>query len=103
MRLLRVQPSTRPDKKHMATFCLCTGSQSRCKPGEKRVVHFGAQGYEDYTTHGDKERRRRYRARHAGEGEQEPHTPGALSWYLLWGESTSLQANIEAFKKKYGC
>jgi len=27
--------------------------------------------------------------------------PGYLSWYLLWGDSTSLQQNIKDYKKKF--
>ena len=30
-----------------------------------------------------------------------PISAGALSWYLLWGESTNLNENIKKFKKKF--
>ena len=29
-------------------------------------IHFGARGYDDFTTHGDQVRRESYRRRHAG-------------------------------------
>ena len=48
-----IRPSSSPSKKWMVT--LPTG----------RVVHFGAAGYDDYTTHGDVRRRRNYIMRHA--------------------------------------
>lgn len=35
-----------------------------CQDGEERIVHYGAVGYEDYTEHRDKERRKSFRARH---------------------------------------
>jgi hypothetical protein len=102
MRLVKLEKSTRPEKKWMATFCDCEGG-TKCKPSERRVVHFGASGYEDYTMHKDKDRRRLYRIRHAKEKDQKPDTPGALSYHLLWGDSTSLQKNLAAYKKKIAC
>jgi len=102
MRLVSVKRSTRDGKKWMATFCDCKGG-TKCAPTDRRVVHFGATGYQDYTTSHDKERRRLYRIRHAKEKNQKPDTPGALAYHLLWGESTSLQTNIAAFRKKIGC
>jgi len=102
MRLLEVKQSTNSKKKLMATFCKCQG-KSKCEPKDRQTVHFGADGYEDYTIHHDKERRRLYRARHDKEKNQQPNTPGSLSYHLLWGESTSLRENIKAFKKKLRC
>jgi hypothetical protein len=96
MKLLEVKKSTRPGKKWMAIFTKC-GSE------DKRTVHFGASGYEDYTIHKDTDRRRLYRLRHAKEKNQAPDTPGSLSYHLLWGDSTSLQENIKAFRKKLSC
>ena len=103
MKLLTVERSTRPAKKWMATFCDCAGGKTTCKPSSRRVVHFGATGYEDYTMHHDKERRRRYRARHAQSEDAALDTPGALSYHLLWGESTSLETNLSAYKRKMSC
>ena len=36
------------------------------KDGKKRLIHFGASDYEDYTQHRDKDRRKAYLARSAG-------------------------------------
>lgn len=63
---------------------------------------FGAAGYSDYTLHKDAARRARYRTRHARDRLDDPRTPGALSWYLLWGATTSLAANIRAFRRRFG-
>ena len=62
---------------------------------------FGASGYEDYTTHKDKSRRENYRSRHRNDNLNNPKSPGALSWYILWGNSTSMQQNITQFKNKF--
>lgn len=34
------------------------------KTGKIKTIHYGAKGYSDYTIHKDKERRKRFRARH---------------------------------------
>ena len=49
----------------------------------------------------DKKRRDLYRNRHEKDLKGDPMRAGYLSYYILWGESTSLQANIRAFKKKF--
>jgi len=105
MKLLSVKKSEKKNKKYVATFCKCEG-ETKCKMNERKQVHFGAikdngVPYEDYTTHKDKERRERYRNRHSKEEDQEADTPGALSFHILWGDSTSIRENIKSFKKKY--
>ena len=72
---------------------------------EKRVG-FGAKGYSDYTLHRDKERRQRYRNRHAKDlrvkdGRRDPRRPGFLSMFVLWGDSTSLEGSKADFKRRY--
>lgn len=65
-------------------------------------VSFGHADYEDYTQHHDKERRMLYRIRHKKDLEvRNPATPAYLSYYVLWGSSTSLQANLETFKRRF--
>ena len=89
---MKIQPSTRKDKKLMATF------------SNGKVVHFGAKNSKTYLDTGDAAKRRAYLARHAKGGEDwlDPYTPGALSRWLLWGDSTSLEANHQAFMKRFG-
>jgi len=64
------------------------------------TIHFGAVGYEDYTTHKDAERKNRYIARHAKREnwtQQGLNTAGFWSRWLLWEEPDLTDAirNIE--------
>ena len=94
MKLLDIKPSTKADKKYMATF--------QSDNGRKKTTHFGAKGMDDYTLTHDKEQREKYRTRHSkNENWNEPVTAGALSRWILWGDSTSLKTNISAYKKKF--
>ena len=92
MKLVEVYPSDRPDKKYTAKFVI---------DGKVKLIHFGAKGYEDYTTHKDKKRRDQYRARHAKDNLSDLMSPGALSWYILWGDSTDLQTNVRSFRRRF--
>ena len=70
--------------------------------GKTKTVSFGATGYTDYTLSKDPERRARYLNRHrANENWNDYMSPGALSRYILWGDSTDLQTNIRAFKRRF--
>jgi hypothetical protein len=65
-------------------------------------VPFGAVGYRDYTQHHDKLRRANYLSRHKSrETWSNPKTAGSLSRHLLWGDSTSLQTNLAAFRRRF--
>lgn len=68
-----------------------------------KTIHFGAVGYQDYTKTGDKEQRDRYRDRHSNSRENHnvPDTPASASWWILWGNSTSLSANYNAYLKRF--
>lgn len=93
MKLLNVQKSTKKDKKLMATFD---------NNGRQKTTHFGQKGADDYTLTGDKEARNRYRTRHKKDLEtNDPTRAGYLSYYLLWGDSISLQQNIKDYKKRF--
>lgn len=94
MKLVRLEPL--PDshpKKFRAVF----------RDGDRQFsIVFGARGYEDYTIHKDKDRRTRYRNRHAKDlRTQDPTRAGFLSYYLLWGESTSLAKNLKEYRKMF--
>jgi hypothetical protein len=70
--------------------------------GRRKTVHFGARGMDDYTITHDKEQRDRYRQRHQKDlHTSDPTRAGYLSYYLLWGNSTSLRANIQAYKRQF--
>ena len=93
MKLLSVTPSQKPEKKLDAKFETDTG--------RTKVVSFGAKGMDDYTKTHDKEQRARYLNRHsANENWNKKDSPGALSRWILWGESTSLLKNIQNYKAK---
>jgi len=70
--------STRPTKKLMVVY-------------NGHTIHFGARGMSDYLIHGDKERRKRYRARARGAilADGSPaylnkNQPAYWSYYVLW-------------------
>ena len=68
----------------------------------RQRVHFGAEGYEDYTAHRDPARRQRYIARHRGENwtREGVMTPGWLSRYILW-EKPSLREAVASANRMY--
>tara|TARA_R110000822_G_scaffold294125_1_gene416157 strand:- start:1200 stop:1511 length:312 start_codon:yes stop_codon:yes gene_type:complete len=101
MKLEKVIKSDAKNKKFTAIFCMCNG-KSNCCDKEKKKVHFGSKGMDDYTIKKDKEQRDRYRTRHKKDLEtKDPTRAGYLSYYLLWGDSTSLQENIKDYKKRF--
>lgn len=72
------------------------------KTGREKTTYFGAAGMSDYTIHKDKERRQRYRDRHKKDLETgDPTRAGFLSYYILWGDSTSLRDNIASYKNRF--
>jgi len=83
--LVYLKKSNRPEKKYMVLV-------------DGKTIHFGAAGMSDYTKHKDKDRMRRYSARHkrGGEnwGKSGIKTAGFWSKWLLWNKPT-----IEASKR----
>jgi hypothetical protein len=95
LKLVSVTRSHNPDKKYDATF--------KYPDGHTKTVSFGATGYEDYTMHHDKERRRRYIERHSRrEPFTDPTKPGTLSRYILWGDATNVKSGISGYKRRFG-
>jgi hypothetical protein len=85
-----IQKSTRKGKRFMATFA------------NGKTVHFGATAGRTYIDHQDKAKRTAYLARHkVNENWNDPYSAGALARWLLWGDSTSLEANHQAFMNKF--
>ena len=62
--------------------------------GRTKKVSFGAKNYEDYTMHKDKQRRTNYRNRHRNDKINNPEYAGFWSWWVLWGDSTSIKKNL---------
>ena len=72
--------------------------------GDKKIktTQFGDNRYEDYTQHKDKSRRAKYRDRHKKDLDKGDYkSAGYLSYYILWGASTSRDKNIKAYKRKF--
>jgi len=70
--------------------------------GRTRTTHFGSKGMDDYTLTKDKEQRKRYRERHKKDLDtNDPTRAGYLSYYILWGDSTSRSENIKDYKKRF--
>jgi hypothetical protein len=86
--------STRAGKKMMAIFY----DEAKKKI---KTTHFGASGYEDYTTHGEIQRKMNYIARHK---EREDWTDymssGSLSRFILWNKPT-IKASIEDYMSRF--
>lgn len=67
-----------------------------------KTTHFGHQDYQDYTQHHDPERRRLYRERHEKDlRTRDPTRAGFLSYYILWGPTTSIARNLAAYKERF--
>lgn len=90
--LKSVTPSDRTDKRYKATF------------RDGKEIHFGLKNPKDgtYIDHGSKAKRSAYRARHhPNEHWNQPKTAGSLARHILWGNSTSLKANIDDFNRMF--
>ncbi len=66
-----------------------------------KTLHFGAKGYEDYTTHKDKKRKARYLARNRKKEDwSDPFTAGFWSTHILWNKLT-IDASIRDTAKRF--
>jgi len=89
-----IKKSDKSGKKYMAIFTKDNG--------RSKTTYFGQSGAPDYTLTGDKERRRLYRQRHRKDlTTNDPTRAGYLSYYILWGNSTSIKQNIRDYKKRF--
>jgi hypothetical protein len=63
---------------------------------------FGAAGMLDYTISKDKDQRDRYLKRHKKhESWNDAKSAGALSRWILWGDHTSIDANLRDYKVRF--
>jgi hypothetical protein len=72
------------------------------KVGDK-TVNFGAEGYEDYTTHKDKSRMDRYVKRHKDNEDWTKkgiETSGFWAKHILWNQP-SLESSIKDTERKF--
>lgn len=96
MRLLQLTQSPQRGKRLRAWF--------EMPDGRTKAVDFGAAGGKTFIDHGDTDKRRNYLARHGASTEDwtKPDTPGALSRWLLWGDSPWLADNLRQFVRRFG-
>jgi hypothetical protein len=93
MKLLRVEKLSGDTHKYKAVFD---------NDGRTKSTKFGASGMDDFTLAKNVEQRDRYRTRHAKDLKtNDPTRAGYLAYYLLWGDSTSLQKNISAYRSRF--
>ena len=93
MRFISLEKSNKPNKKLVIKF-----------KEPNLTIHFGSKNSSTYLDHHDKVKRENYLKRHkANEDWNKPNSRGALSRWLLWGDSTSLNENIKQFKQKFDC
>ena len=86
--------STRQGKKMMAVFY--DSAKKKIK-----TTHFGASGYEDYTTHGEMQRKMNYLARHKDREDWNDYmSSGSLSRWILWNKPT-LSESINDYMNRF--
>ena len=71
----KISISTKKDKKYMV------------KTPDGKIVHFGQMGYEDFTKHKNKTRRKNYLTRSRrikGDWKQDKYSANNLAIHLLW-------------------
>lgn len=91
---IRLITSPNPEKKLRAIF---TDDE-----GKETFTDFGQRGAPDYTLTKDKLRRAAYRTRHRKDLQtRDPTRAGFLSWHILWGDSTSREENLRAYRRRF--
>ena len=93
--IVYLQKSTRKDKKYMVTIINNQG-------GRNKTIHFGADGYSDFTKHKDNERMKRYDSRHKKREDWTQSgikTAGFWSKWILWSKPSLTAAKAYTSKK----
>ncbi len=92
---LYIYESARKDKRFLAIFV---------EHGIiKFKINFGSKNGMTFVDHGDILKRENYLERHSALNEdwEKTSTAGALSKWILWGQSPNINTNIELFKKRF--
>jgi len=67
-----------------------------------KITHFGQIGGKTYLDERNKKKRSAYRARHKKDLDTKDFKrAGYLSYYLLWGDQTTLKKNLEDYRKRF--
>jgi len=91
MKLDKIETSKAKGKRFVAIFS---------DPNKR--VNFGSLGAYTYIDGASKLTRENYIKRHrVNEDWTKPNNAGSLSRFILWGDSTNIKSNIDAFKKKF--
>ena len=85
---MEIYESKRKDKRLMAII-------------QGKKYHFGLKTGNTYIDHKDKKKRENYIKRHSIREDWSKINAGSLSRFLLWGHSTSLEANIKDYIKRF--
>ena len=85
-------PSNRKDKKYSAILV---------EDGKVKTIHFGAQGYDDFTTHKDDKRKELYIKRHGSKEDWEDiHKAGFWAKNILWNKDT-IEESAKDIENRY--
>ena len=93
MEIIDIEMSMRKDKRFKLTM------------NNGDVFHFGLDSGSTYIDHHDKKKRDAYRKRHYANNNERSlidsitPSPALFSYYLLWGEHTSLKKNMDELNK----
>ena len=91
--LVKLQRSSKPEKKWMVTFVR--------ESGRKKTIHFGQAGASDFPSNKDVQRRERYLERHRDRedwGASGVETSGWWARWLLWNRK-SIAASLTDIRK----
>jgi hypothetical protein len=94
MKIEKIEPSNVKNKRYKITL------------DDGKIINFGLKGGSTYIDHKDKKKRDAYRKRHYGNDierlliDHYTPSPATFSYYLLWGEHTDLNKNIDDLNKK---
>jgi len=94
MEIIDIDMSMRQDKRFKLTM------------NNGNVYHFGLDTGSTYIDHHDKRKRDAYRKRHYANNREQllidnlTPSPALFSYYLLWGNHTTLKANMDALNKQ---
>lgn len=92
--IAKIYPSTKQTKKYAVHL--------RFSDGTKKTIHFGANGYSDYTVHRDNARKKRYEDRHYKRENwtySGVETPGFWSKWMLWNKPSITSSKSDVSRR----
>ena len=93
MNFVSFAPSSRKGKKYEIVFMKDNG--------RPLTIHFGSKNSKTYLDHKDKTKRANYIARHEPNENWQEVNAGSLSKFILWGNSTDLETNLNEYFKRF--